>query len=1116
MESNSSNQAKPYKFILLKEEINNIDFFEDKTHENVANSIDELINAEEGGVTIALEGSWGSGKSTVISILKEKLSRKDSVKLIQFDAWAHQGDPLRRIFLEALIEEIKNAVNNSKLETIKNKISNREKTIKIKTTRSVTNLGKVLAVATFFVPLGLALMSLVKNLGFSFGEKPHFLFIFSLIFIVMPLVVLLGNLLKAIIKRKESKIFDHKNWAFLKEDSEQNIVQEVSEEDERSSIEFEKYFKDIIELFFEGKSEDARLIIVIDNLDRVDPKDSLTIWSTLQTFLQQRANVRRQRWFKKIWIIVPYDPDGLASPWASHENTTGKNTNDEIAKAFFDKNFQLRFEVPKPVLSGWLDFAQRMGNDALISWSFEEKRDAIDMLMLTRENINDIPTPREIKNYINQIALLVCQSSGNIPVSSVGYYVILRQLKNINKKEIPSKLVLGEIPERKHLVFLPSSIRRDLAGLVFGVTPDKGNQLLLEPEIQKVLIGGKSEEIKKLIDIHGKDFWNVFKYHIQHCSIAFSEMLDYSQSIYHGMNHEDNIEVEYYKNKLREVIKRENVQLKFSGESEIDAYSSIVKLYNRNDKNDILLTLYYKTLRFFQTDFPKDDKLLANSAEFFKALTNELLKFEIPMKPTTTEFPSVAKFIQWAKLTVNTHCWKWITPSSAIVGEISNKVQQGVKVEDGVLEAIKYSLRAKVEFNWNILLENCKKHIEYNNANYANHSDEVFEIITLIGLNYTQSISKIKPIIISGHYQYLFNQRFNFIQNLLHVAIICGYVLGSELQKTFIQQHHNSQQGFERIRTFWKTADASKAAAVLSYLKPFGLLNFIWKLAEDSENKLAGDIIAIVTKNEDCNYMLDVENGLNKIELFRAMNSSNTEMEILTKKIVTYSKIEQELLGNQELDVVNHCEVLTYIIAQTNNSDLVSFIANKIKPVSKEVWSKSLDDDTYLTSLALELKKKNAEFELSHDFLDALFEFCQSTKKVEKWQVDNWQKLVGLLSLPYEKEYRKEVSDYFIEQKGIVSEHYYLLTKNYLDKEKILTKRNLLEDIIDNYIKDEDFEQLKLINNLFEQDEIRKFYKKDKDKIKVVEDRLKDTFKKSTEDQTHLLKEIATKLNINI
>ena len=52
---------------------------------------------------IALEGGWGSGKSTVTRLLKSKLESDNNNFVWIFDAWAHEGDPLRRTFLERLL-----------------------------------------------------------------------------------------------------------------------------------------------------------------------------------------------------------------------------------------------------------------------------------------------------------------------------------------------------------------------------------------------------------------------------------------------------------------------------------------------------------------------------------------------------------------------------------------------------------------------------------------------------------------------------------------------------------------------------------------------------------------------------------------------------------------------------------------------------------------------------------------------------------------------------------------------------------------------------------------------------------------------------------------------------
>lgn len=1116
MENSDSNKTKHNKFNLLRDEVENIDIFEDKTHDNVANSMAELIKVEKGGITIGLEGSWGSGKSTVISILKEKLSKISSIKLIQFDAWAHQGDPLRRIFLEALIDEIKGSDNDSKLETIQKKISNREKTIKIKTTRSVTNLGKILSLATFFIPIGLVLMSLVKNLGFSLEGQPHFLFILSLLLSSMPIIVIFGNLFRLTfhkIIKKDIKVFESENWAFLQDDSSQDITQEVSEEEERSSIEFEKYFNDILKLFFAEQSEEARLIIVIDNLDRVASKDALTIWSTLQTFLQQRSNIRNKDWFKKIWIIIPYDPDGLSSLWTSNENVSDEKNNNEVAKAFFDKNFQLRFEVPMPVFSGWTNFAERMTDKALHGWSKMEKKDALNVLILTMEDLNDIPTPREIKNYINQIALLAYQYSEDIPISSIGYYAIMRQMKFISKRNIREKLVSGEMPESKHLNFLPASCRKDIAGLVFGVNPEKGNELLLEPEIKKSLVNGDYDGLTKLVDTHGIDIWPVFRYHINHCSLNFSQMLNYSMAIYPGLEKDYHSEVEDFNNQIKQVVNSQDIVLEFS-EREKDGYIAIINLCSGKDNRQFILNFYNKTLKFFDNYLADKGNPPDLSVQFFSTVILELEKINISIQRKTLHFPSLERFIQWVKLSSEVDIWKWIAPSINVIEEISSKIQPNAKIPEGVLESIRYIINSKIEVDWSTLIDQCQKHINHNNGTFSNHSDEVFEILALIGLSNPRYVTNLKPIVTSGQFYHLFNQRQT--ENPLYASVLCGFILNNELRSITIPVIGQSNQGINKIRAFWEIDDSDKAKSVLSYLKPFKQLNFLWQLAEDSKNKLVGHIIDHAIDELDCSFLFEVEDGLNKMVMYQNLKGNQDGIEKLVEVFIQHGKIESEILENKELDVVENCRELCFVIEQTNNMDLIKYVVNLVKPLTKETWFDSLENDSYLTSLAIELHKKSKEFELSHNYLDAIVEFCTNAEKIEEWQEDNWDGLVKLLSTPFQKEFSKEASNHFIYKKGDISDIFYNLAKDYFDKRKILKEENLYEDMVDNSLKEEHYKKLKLINDLFSRDDIKKYYKKDKDKILVIKDRLKDILNKADEDQKQLLKEISDKLDITL
>src|ERR1043165_5777911 len=87
-------------------------FESNKAYKRIVEAILDIIRSEakDGGLFIGVEGNWGAGKTTIINLLRKEL-RKSIVKeetseaekpielLIAFDAWAHEGDPLRLTFL---------------------------------------------------------------------------------------------------------------------------------------------------------------------------------------------------------------------------------------------------------------------------------------------------------------------------------------------------------------------------------------------------------------------------------------------------------------------------------------------------------------------------------------------------------------------------------------------------------------------------------------------------------------------------------------------------------------------------------------------------------------------------------------------------------------------------------------------------------------------------------------------------------------------------------------------------------------------------------------------------------------------------------------------------------
>lgn len=90
------------------------DLFEGKSHDSIAQNIANVL--EKGSVKIVgLDGGWGSGKSNMVSLIKNKLNDKTTSSKYHFfiyDAWGHQTDFQRRSILENLTSYL---VNDAKI-----------------------------------------------------------------------------------------------------------------------------------------------------------------------------------------------------------------------------------------------------------------------------------------------------------------------------------------------------------------------------------------------------------------------------------------------------------------------------------------------------------------------------------------------------------------------------------------------------------------------------------------------------------------------------------------------------------------------------------------------------------------------------------------------------------------------------------------------------------------------------------------------------------------------------------------------------------------------------------------------------------------------------------------
>ncbi|EKN4752900.1 hypothetical protein FG470_003534, partial [Yersinia enterocolitica] len=90
---------------LHSEEPSPKDLFDGKNHENISNQIANILSKEDVDI-VGLEGCLGSGKSTIIKLLKEKIESSACI-FIDFDVELyHQGSTKK-----ALITKIFNGMN---------------------------------------------------------------------------------------------------------------------------------------------------------------------------------------------------------------------------------------------------------------------------------------------------------------------------------------------------------------------------------------------------------------------------------------------------------------------------------------------------------------------------------------------------------------------------------------------------------------------------------------------------------------------------------------------------------------------------------------------------------------------------------------------------------------------------------------------------------------------------------------------------------------------------------------------------------------------------------------------------------------------------------------------
>lgn len=492
---------------LLDDKPTNEDAFSGGGHRRVAGSLARTINdLDTRDAVIGLDGNWGSGKSSVIEIAREKLS--DIVKdqkfyVMTFDLWTNQSLFFRRAFLEQFIAWARNEkdLNNTKkkdefLEEQAKLIGGREQVIETKIKAHFNLLGAVFVLMLPLLPVVYAWLS-------PFAIKPttipacipdcapitrlQFWLVTHGTELSLAIlgVLLLCALIKFILLFWESgkPLESIKQLAGLVErKTEDNIVRKLIRDVDPSNTEFSETFREILAQLQTTKK---RIVIVFDNVDRLNMERASLAWSDMQAVLLRQSEAPIER---VLTAVVPYDRDVIAQALFGNSGPIPALETPSIIdpQDIFRKSFDAIHHVPPAVISDVDLFVRTQLLKALGTQIDDDTKNRVarvfDLFGGTKSK-----TPRQVTAFVNEIATLWVAWEGEIPLDAIAVFVSNRSEIEVNR----SASSIGSVcrgPFGYRVNCTPAELEEYLSMLTFSAPKEMAMQVALLNPIRTNLV----------------------------------------------------------------------------------------------------------------------------------------------------------------------------------------------------------------------------------------------------------------------------------------------------------------------------------------------------------------------------------------------------------------------------------------------------------------------------------------------------------------------------------------------------------------------------------------------------------------------------------------------------
>jgi hypothetical protein len=1061
-------------------------------HEKVSNAIYELIEDEkEGGKAIALSGGFGSGKSTVIEFLKRIFNKKEKEKqtvhetgIFVFDAWEHQGDPLRRAFIEEYVSFLENNewIKGGEFDGEIDKISKRQEVIETTTEPIVSKQGGFFALLLLLVPLGLSLVrygTIDKNL--------LWINILGFLFILSPIIYVVV-LFARFDEKKRQSVF---NLFFKK--TKENIKSISSKTPDPTTIEFQDSFNEITRRALENSSR--RLVVVIDNIDRLTTESSINAWSTLQTFFEN--DNKKLNWKKQFWLIAPFDLkelenlwrglDHLKEPVNSDSNKMIDKTADYV-QAFLDKTFQVMFRVPQPVLSDWKEYFIKQMGIAFPSIKEHSKNifnDVATLYQLKGIRRNEAPTPRQIKQFINRVsALYRIWHKKDVKLSTLAYYELIADEENFIEKLKENELV----DSTSRFVIEDKELNRKLAAIHFNCDISKAYQVLYGNQIGTALHEGTAKGLEDylgtegFLDVLGSEFLSLLGQGVP-LSLANSAMCLDTIEV-EGDHKLDNYFIQLATS-LRQVnsIKPGNINLGKGiaiiwGRTGFNTewISSILKKISHNETDDKTLSVgdWYSSLE------PLFECLYEESA--LNLLSDNL---ELPNGPE--------EYISLLLLIINTdkgfkeEIVKHLNPSATqdqIVERYANLLKSE-DISDGLGEAFylhtltEEGIFKKDVWDWSELINQIRNQVKVNGATRTIQLKAALKMMPVLCFKYEDdgalSLSKDQNFH-NGLFYLINNQNDEMITALL---VINSVFFNPNNQKSV--NDNNVNKGHNALTNILNKPDDKEFIQdyFLQNLIEFELFEEFFKV-QHGNNTLRPLSVYVIEKSFQFNEALDQIDARIVFEYFQDIYQVVDEEALLGHIEYLFEREESLVdLVIEEFETIPSSYEEHYIFAKACPDDLrpsyFEFLIDGYKNLEKEVWLDHLKNETELIQLAILIQEAGYDLGLSVKFKDALEEHYKQVYSGEiEAPSDNliikWESFLDALDKDIKSTFLKNIK-FYIERKsdGVVSKIGHLYDSILISEGIYLTEADrFISNVFTRVLKSNDEEELTWLKELIQ------------------------------------------------